>query len=213
MLSRALSRDNRLYLTLDFNAQILCIHRSQPVPFKDILEVEPLLARRRQASQDCTLLRTGSCEIANEDMCECSASRSSRKLARSSFSLSWGQKQDGFTLRVRGCKKMCLYCSSAEESAQWIAALRQAICEADVANAEMWTLPSPTRKRTVGEIHSSSTPRLLGRRPGSPTSKLALRQPVPAICEGASTPPQLPGATRSVLGIRCEDQGETLEDL
>lgn len=133
MLNRTLTRDSRLYLTLDFKTQILCVHTSTPVPFEDIQEVEPLLARRSDLMEEC----------------------SSRSLSKLPSCLPWGHKQNGFTLKVQGCKTMTLLCSSSAEAMKWVAALRQAMSEAGAKDA-LWALPSPVHKCKLEEVQSSS---------------------------------------------------------
>jgi len=184
-VSRALRRDSRLYLTIDFKSQVLCIHTSTPVPFQDILQVEPLLATSRSACRsachaDCIEDSEGS--TAPSIASTSASTSSSHSLSKSSLSLSsvastlsvpslpWSQWQHGFVLQTKGSKELTLRCASAAEAAQWVTALHQAMYDAKVtartqasrkaSDDAMWAVHSPSQ-RTIEKTRNSATPRLL----------------------------------------------------
>lgn len=141
MLNRVLAREKRLYLTLDFNTQILCIHTSAPVAFQDILEVAPLGSPQREANENCAPAGTGCNAYTNVDA-------SATKIS----CFPWSHSHTGMTLHVKGGKKQSLYCSSAAEASCWIAALRRAMSEAtpskeqDESSLEDVSPPLPGRQ-------------------------------------------------------------------
>jgi hypothetical protein len=155
VLDRVLQKDCRLYLTLDFETQILCVHTRAPVSFQDIEHVEllPMPPCSKVFAMD-----TAFTDSRKESSFTAGASR--RR------SLSWSgpralvgglsakalpsfqRAPHGFTLKCRGQKKLCLRCSSAEESQCWAEALQSAIKQAQ-------TRPDMTHKTLLSRSRNS----------------------------------------------------------
>jgi len=181
MLSRALQRDSRLLLTIDFASQVLCIHTSVPVPFRDILQVEPLgaasrLSLRVLAPSDAIASKvSGIGSVEGESSAQESSMYVSVRSLTSSLSdstLPWREWQYGFVLSTKHNKKLQLRCASATEAAQWVAALRQAMSDAEATastntskaavdeDAALWAAPSPSRLRAPDQFNNSTSPEL-----------------------------------------------------
>lgn len=113
LLDYVLRKDRRVFLTLDFDAQILCIHKSTPLSFEDILAVEFLPGPHRSSSS----LLDGK----EASRCHLPSWRAPKTITQANTPAT------GFLLTTMSGKKIRLTCSSVEECTRWVAALQIAV--------------------------------------------------------------------------------------
>lgn len=177
-LAGMLCSSSRLYLTLDFESRVLCVDRWAPVPFQDIVHVEPLgepsECERDDALGELSLSLKKSEPLGKERTSRTSTtsvpqpsgllrkSNSSGALS-SLFQFKGGcgvQERCGFVFQTTGTK-MTFLTTSQQEADGWVVGLREAMAVAKVqqqrdTDSDRWATPPSNEKTPL------STPPLMG---------------------------------------------------
>mmetsp|Transcript_109334 Transcript_109334/g.193640 ORF Transcript_109334/g.193640 Transcript_109334/m.193640 type:complete len:255 (+) Transcript_109334:55-819(+) len=170
LLASMVRRSPRVYVTLDFESQILCVDRWTPVRFQDLKQVEPLTKSSESigdfssmGESSTTSLRSSTSGLATYSSPSTrpnslgASSRVSRLLLGGGCGVA---EKYGFVLQTVD-RKMTCFCSSELEADEWVVRLREAMSSKQdhrsrSIDCERWASPSSS---------CESSPTLLGTPP------------------------------------------------
>lgn len=159
LLAGMVGRSSRVYVTLDFESQILCVDRWRPVPFQDLKHVEPLTNSSQRGGGEDESSTTSLCTSTSDSG---AFRRPLTKRSRACGLLCRGGcgvvEKHGFVLQTIERKLTCL-CASELDAEEWVARLRDAMsskqAQASHSTARWAALGTQPKRPLSGRVGSA----------------------------------------------------------